>query len=61
VRYYTVGSGDTLYRIARRVYGEGRHWRAVYEANRDLIDDPRELTLGWTLELPPLETVVAEN
>jgi nucleoid-associated protein YgaU len=61
VRYYTVGNGDTLYRIAQRVYGEGRHWRAVYEANKDLIDDPRELTLGWTLELPPLATVVAEN
>lgn len=58
VRYYTVESGDTLYNIARRVYGEGRHWRAIYDANRNLIDDPRELTLGWKLELPPLQNVV---
>jgi len=61
VRYYTVQEGDTLYGIARRIYGEGRHWKAVYDANRDLIDDARELTLGWKLELPPVEGLAAEN
>jgi nucleoid-associated protein YgaU len=61
VRYYTVEQGDTLYGIARRIYGEGRHWKAVYDANKDLIDDARELTLGWKLELPPVESVAGEN
>jgi len=61
VRYYTVEEGDTLYGIARRIYGEGRHWKAVYDANKDLIDDARELTLGWKLELPPVEGLAGEN
>jgi nucleoid-associated protein YgaU len=61
IRYYTVESGDTLYSIARRFYGAGKHWRAVYNANRTLIDDARELKLGWQLELPPLEKVGNEN
>ena len=61
VQYYTVKDGDTLYGIARRFYGEGRHWRTVYNANRDLINEARNLKLGWKLELPPLESVVAEN
>ena len=61
VRYYTVEQGDTLYGIARQIYGEGRHWKAVYDANKDLIDDARELTLGWKLELPPVEGVAGEN
>jgi nucleoid-associated protein YgaU len=61
IRYYTVESGDTLYKIARRFYGAGKYWEAVYNANRSLINDARELKLGWKLELPPRESVVKEN
>jgi nucleoid-associated protein YgaU len=56
-RYHTVAEGDTLYSIARRIYGAGRYWTAIYEANRNLIKDPVELKLGWSLELPPPEAV----
>lgn len=60
-RTYRVKDGDTLYGIARRIYGEGRYWRAVYDANRDVMNDARELQLGWTLVLPPRENVVERD
>jgi LysM repeat protein len=60
-RYYTVQTGDTLYSIARRVYGEGKYWRVIYDANKNLIQDPVQLKLTWKLELPPLEKVPAED
>lgn len=53
-RYYTVKEGDTLYSIARQVYGEGKYWKVIYDANRNLIKDPVKLKLQWKLELPPL-------
>lgn len=56
-RYHTVTEGDTLHSIARRTYGAGRYWTAIYEANRNLIKDPVKLKLGWTLELPSPEAV----
>jgi nucleoid-associated protein YgaU len=51
-RYYTVEKGDTLYRISKLVYGEGKYWRAIYQANKSLITDPRALQPGWELKLP---------
>lgn len=60
-RYYTVKEGDTLYSIARRIYGEGRYWKVIYDANRNLIKDPVKLKLAWKLELPPLEKVSSED
>mgnify|MGYP002395791675 CR=1 FL=1 len=60
-RYYTVKQGDTLYSIARQVYGEGRYWKAIYDANKSLIKDPVKLKLAWKLELPPPEKVIPEN
>ncbi|MGB5833956.1 MAG: LysM peptidoglycan-binding domain-containing protein [Thiohalocapsa sp.] len=59
--YYTVKEGDTLYSIARRIYGESGYWKVIYDANRNLIKDPVKLKLTWKLELPPLEKVSPEN
>ena len=60
-RSYTVKEGDTLYSIARRFYGSGRYWKAIYDANKNLIKDPVKLTLAWKLVLPPQEKVTAGN
>lgn len=37
---YMVQPGDSLWRIASRVYGQGRLWRRIFEANRHVIADP---------------------
>jgi nucleoid-associated protein YgaU len=53
---YTVQRGDTLIGIARRFYGAGgeRHYRLIFEANADRVDDPRALAPGQELIIPPL-------
>ena len=53
-RTYTVRSGDSLSVISQRVYGSARHWRVLYEANRDRIPDPDRLRVGTELRVPPL-------
>lgn len=34
---YTVKSGDKLYNIAKRFYGDGEKWENIYEANKKII------------------------
>jgi nucleoid-associated protein YgaU len=48
-----VRSGDSLWRIARRIYGRSQHWKLLYEHNRERLPDPRRLTPGQELLLPP--------
>ena len=35
---YTIKSGDTLWSIAVKFYGDGSKWRLIYEANKDIIE-----------------------
>jgi len=48
---YEVQSGDTLERIARKIFNDGRRWRDIYEWNRDQLSDPGRLRLGQTLRI----------
>ena len=49
---YTVKSGDSLWAISERVYGNGNDWRRIYEANKDRIKDPDVIQPGWVLDIP---------
>lgn len=49
---YTVAKGDTLSHIAREAYGNAGHWQAIYEANRDQLDDPDRIYPGQVLRIP---------
>jgi len=51
-RSYTVVKGDSLSKIAKREYGDANKWRAIYEANRDLIKDPDLIYPGQLLNVP---------
>lgn len=51
---YTVVGGDTLSKIAKRHYGDASKWKAIYEANRDVIKNPDLIQIGWVLKLPQL-------
>jgi nucleoid-associated protein YgaU len=49
---YTVVAGDTLRAIAQRFYGDETQWERIFEANRDQIDDPDVIQVGWVLCIP---------
>ena len=51
---YRVASGDNLWKIAQRVYGDGRLWRWIYEANRAVITNPGKIRGGMLLKIPAL-------
>lgn len=52
---YTVESGDTLSALAQRHYGRASAWRGIFDANRDVLDDPDRIRPGQVLRLPPAE------
>jgi nucleoid-associated protein YgaU len=52
VRTYTIVAGDSLSKIAKRVYGDGNQWKKIFEANRDIIKDPDKIFPGQTIQLP---------
>ena len=49
---YTVKSGDSLSKIAKQAYGDGSKWRAIFDANRDQLEDPDLIHPGQVLKLP---------
>lgn len=52
-RSHTVQPGESLSAISREVYGNAKHWRLIYEANRDQIDNPDLIHIGQVLKIPP--------
>ena len=50
---YTVQSGDSLSKIAKRIYGDANKWHTIFDANRDKISNPDLIHPGQVLTLPP--------
>lgn len=48
---YMVASGDCLWTIAERLYGNGMMWRQLYALNRDSILNPNLIFPGQKLRL----------
>lgn len=49
---YTVESGDTLSKIAKRFYGNANDYNKIFEANQDQLDNPDQIRVGQVLKLP---------
>ena len=47
---YTVQKGDTLYKIARERYGDGKQWQKIASANPGL--SPTTLKVGQKIAIP---------
>lgn len=47
-----VEAGDTLSALAERYLGDPDAWPRIYELNRDQIDDPDQIDVGWVLLVP---------
>jgi uncharacterized protein (DUF2235 family) len=52
---HVVVEGDLLSKLAHRYYGDAEKYNFIFDANRDTIDDPDELYIGWTIRIPKLE------
>ena len=49
---YTVEKGDSLSKIAKQHLGDANAWNRIFEANRDILDDPDKIQPGQVLKLP---------
>lgn len=47
-----VQPGNSLWRLARRTYGEGLRFSVIYEANKDRVRDPDLIYPGQILTVP---------
>ncbi len=53
-RTITVSEGESLSKIALRVYGSDKHYTLLYEANRDTLINPDVIQIGQVLKIPEL-------
>ena len=49
---YTVKEGDSLYRIAQKVLGDGDRYDEIYKANKDKLKNASDIQVGMTLKMP---------
>jgi nucleoid-associated protein YgaU len=52
---YEVQAGDSLRRIAKRIYGDEMKWKRIWEANKAQIPNPDRIQPGMQLSIPPRE------
>lgn len=59
---YTVKKGETLTSIAHTLYGRASAWKAIYEFNQDMIQNPHRILPGmeFTYSLEAAEISKAE-
>jgi len=50
--YHTVVSGDTLGKIAKNCLGDASLYPKIFEANRDILDNPDMIKVGQKLTIP---------
>ncbi|MBK8471917.1 MAG: peptidoglycan-binding protein LysM [Sphingobacteriales bacterium] len=51
-RFYTVQKGDTLWKIATEMYGDGTRHKDIFEANRPMLKSPDAIYPDQVLRIP---------
>ncbi len=51
-QWYEVKKGDTLWKIAKEVYGDGSLYPEIFKANQDTLTDPDKIQVGQKLRIP---------
>jgi len=51
-QWYEVKKGDTLWKIAKEVYGDGSLYPEIFKANQDTLSDPDKIKIGQKLRIP---------
>ncbi|MGK0387459.1 MAG: nucleoid-associated protein YgaU [Maribacter sp.] len=52
--FYTVEKGDSLSKIAKKVYGDPMKYPIIFEANKPMLKDPSLIYPGQSLRIPNL-------
>lgn len=52
IELYVIESGDTLGGIAKKYYGKASAYMRIFEANREVIQDPDKIFVGQTIRIP---------
>ncbi|HPQ96085.1 MAG: peptidoglycan-binding protein LysM [Thiothrix sp.] len=50
--FYIIEKGDSLWKIAEKAYGNGAKYTAIFEANREVIEDPDKIFPGQKIRIP---------
>ena len=53
-KFHTVVSGDTLGKIAKHYYGNAGKYTAIFEANKDILNNPDVIHPDQELKIPNL-------
>jgi nucleoid-associated protein YgaU len=51
-RIHVVVPGDTLGKIAKNYYGKSSMYMKIFEANKNILDDPNVIQVGQKLIIP---------
>ena len=49
---HEVVSGDSLWKIAKKYYGDGSLYMDIFKANQDVLSDPDKIQVGQKLRIP---------
>jgi nucleoid-associated protein YgaU len=49
---HTVVKGDSLSKISKHYYDDMMKYKAIFDANRDILDDPDKIDVGQVLVIP---------
>ena len=52
VAYYEIKSGDTLWAVAKKHYGDGNKYTKIVEANKEVIKNADKIFPGQKIRLP---------
>lgn len=50
--FYVIQKGDTLWAIATKAYGNGAKYKAIVEANKEVIKDENKIFPGQKIRIP---------
>lgn len=51
-QWHEVKKGETLSKIAEQYYGDPNLYPKIFEANRDVLDNPNLIKIGQKLRIP---------
>ena len=50
--FYTIVSGDSLSKIAKKYYGDAMKWKTLFEENKEIIQNPDLIYPGQVIRVP---------